>query len=150
MRNMHTYANTKVCADTSYVLRSVRFCSCYEWKIFYFLIVFFFLTFKTSSYFFRFEMLIHNYVWKRDSRTLWRAYTLFTIIVAKFPYGLKSLSQGTYTQINRKCWAVCLLFWYRLVFLFITCVCNVRIINALFQSDWWHKIACKWHMYYQI
>lgn len=52
MRNMHTYANTKVCADTSYVLRSVRFCSYYEWKIFYFLIVFFFLTFKTSSNFF--------------------------------------------------------------------------------------------------
>lgn len=30
--------------------------------------------------FFRFEMLIRNYVWKRDFRTLWSAYTLFTIV----------------------------------------------------------------------
>lgn len=80
MRNMHTYANTKVCADTSYVLRSVRFCSYYEWKIFYFLIVFFLSHFQDVIQFFRFQMFIHNYVWKRDSRTLWSAYTLFTIV----------------------------------------------------------------------
>lgn len=86
---------------------------------------FFFLTFKTSSYFFDSKC---SYTITCESAILVHyevpTLCLQSYIVAKFPYGLRSFSQSTYTytQINRKCWEVGLLFWYRLVFLFITCV----------------------------
>lgn len=93
-------------------------------RYFIFSSFFFFLTFKTSSYFFDSKC---SYTITCES-AIFVHYEVPTLclqsyIVAKFPYGLRSLSQGTYTQINRKCWKVCLLFWYRLVFPVITCVC---------------------------